>query len=46
VVVAGETLAQGSGRRKVDAERQAAAAALENMMEMGDGGADESKAAP
>ena len=46
VVVAGEALAQGSGRRKVDAERQAAATALESMVDTEDGGANESKAAP
>ena len=46
VVVAGETLARGVGRRKVDAERQAATAALAGMKVSEAGGANESEAAP
>ena len=46
VVVAGETLAQGSGRRKVDAERQAATAALASMKVPEADGGNEPEAAP
>lgn len=46
VVVAGKALAQGIGRRKVDAERQAASAALDHMATPGAGDGNESKAAP
>ncbi|MDE2899428.1 MAG: ribonuclease III [Chloroflexota bacterium] len=45
VVVAGEALAQGSGRRKVDAERLAAAAALEQVKALEAGGNREPMAA-
>ena len=45
VAVAGEALAQGSGRRKVDAERQAATAALALLTTSEAGRADEQETA-
>ncbi|MCY4624970.1 MAG: ribonuclease III [Chloroflexi bacterium] len=46
VVVADEALAQGSGRRKVEAERQAARAALAHIERALAGGANEPETAP
>ena len=45
VMVAGEPLAQGTGRRKVDAERQAAIAALERVLTQ-EGNADNEPGPP
>lgn len=46
VLVAGEALAQGSGGRKVDAERQAALVALDAINAMRNGTGDEQETAP
>ena len=46
VVVAGEALAQGGGRRKVEAERQAARSALAHIERLSAGGASEPETAP
>lgn len=46
VIVAGEAIAQGSGRRKVEAEREAARAAMAHMEGTDGGGANEPEAAP